>query len=361
MEHGVPADRVSEVRYTLDMTLPYNNLLATNGAHKQSFVWGNSLISASGNDNFYYLQDHLGSPIRLVGEDQSDTALAYDEFGVPLAGTGKDINQPFGFTGYQTDGVSGLYYAQARYYAPGLGRFSAEDIIHSDLNWYNYCYNNPVKYFDPLGLESYVYYDPDIFGEGTGKKFAESMKRDLDAKYGEGNAILVPTKTASGFTDSWNQMDDNGKIDTVVILAHSNPNVYDFDLSRNDIPDLNINAINNLDSQEIDRLILLGCNTAHSQVENNMAKAFESNNKVGIVIASDGTTTHYLDEKGIYHLSSISDEHWHQYASIVSDIVSNKATSGIESYLNIGFLKFASDLADAMGHKLTFNDLISCG
>ena len=77
--------------------------------------------------------------------------LAYDEFGVPLVGAGTNINQPFGFTGYQTDDMSGLYYAQARYYAPELGRFSAEDIIHSGLNWYLYCYGNPLAFVDLNG------------------------------------------------------------------------------------------------------------------------------------------------------------------------------------------------------------------
>lgn len=52
---------------------------------------------------------HLGTPIRLLGEEQSGTPLAYDEFGVPLVESGLNQNNPFGFTGYQADEVSGLY------------------------------------------------------------------------------------------------------------------------------------------------------------------------------------------------------------------------------------------------------------
>ena len=64
-------------RYTLDMTLPHNNLLISEilgeKNHKQSFVWGNELLSGkqamenndTGMDAFHYLYDHLGSPIRL--------------------------------------------------------------------------------------------------------------------------------------------------------------------------------------------------------------------------------------------------------------------------------------------------------
>ena len=93
----------------------------------------------------------MSSYIRLIGKNESD-ALAYDEFGVPLVGA-NNIHQPFGFTAYQTDDVSGLYYAQNRYYAPKLGVFAAEDPIKDQLNWYSYCAGNPIKFFDPDGLK----------------------------------------------------------------------------------------------------------------------------------------------------------------------------------------------------------------
>jgi len=155
---GIIPDPVSEVRYTLDMTLPYDNLLVTKGnpgTPDQSFVWGNSLISASGEDKFFYLQDHLGSPIRLMGEGETDTPLAYDEFGVPVVQAGQSDHKssnPFGFTGYQTDSISGMYFAQARYYQPSVGRFGAQDIVRDGLNWYSYCHSNPIGFVDKNGL-----------------------------------------------------------------------------------------------------------------------------------------------------------------------------------------------------------------
>jgi RHS repeat-associated protein len=141
-------DPARDIRYILDMTRPYDNLLMTQGTQNQSFVWGNDLIRASGDESCYYLQDHLGSPIRLM-DGGSDTKLAGDAFGLPLAydtfgahlaggagslspagdRSGKGPRNPFGFTGYQMDDVTGLYCAQARYYAPGAGRFTGEDII----------------------------------------------------------------------------------------------------------------------------------------------------------------------------------------------------------------------------------------
>ena len=139
------------MRYILDLTRPYDNLLMTEGAQNQSFVWGNELLSASGNESFHYLNDHLGSPIRLMGESETD-ALAYDEFGVALVGADKNLNQPFGFTGYQTGEVSGLYYAQARYFEPATSRFISEDYVRDGVNWYVHCYNNPLIFVDLDGL-----------------------------------------------------------------------------------------------------------------------------------------------------------------------------------------------------------------
>jgi len=150
---------MANTNYVLDMTRPYDNLLATQGVQTQTFIWGNNLLSAEGENigqTFYYLQDHLGSPIRLLGENNHDTAMSYDEFGVPEVTAG--VSQPFGYTSYQTDSVSGLYYAQARYYTPQIGRFTSEDLIKGftslpqSLNPYAYCWNQPVNYVDLDGM-----------------------------------------------------------------------------------------------------------------------------------------------------------------------------------------------------------------
>ena len=148
-------DPCREIRYILDATLPYDNLLMTQGAQEQCFTWGNGLISTTGDHSFCYAQDHLGSPIRLLGEGQSSIPLSYDEFGMPVADNmvnRQSVNNPFGFTGYQYDDISGLYYAQARYYQPALGRFGAEDPAKDRRNWYGYCNANPLTFCDPLGL-----------------------------------------------------------------------------------------------------------------------------------------------------------------------------------------------------------------
>jgi len=61
------------------------------------------------------------------------------------------------FTGQREDATIGLYFFNARYYDPALGRFiSADTVVPSpanpqDLNRYAYVRNNPLKYTDPSG------------------------------------------------------------------------------------------------------------------------------------------------------------------------------------------------------------------
>jgi RHS repeat-associated protein len=61
------------------------------------------------------------------------------------------------FTGQRPDGT-GLYYYNARYYDPTIGRFISPDTIIQSManpqcfNRYSYCLNNPLKYTDPSGF-----------------------------------------------------------------------------------------------------------------------------------------------------------------------------------------------------------------
>ncbi len=127
------------------------------------------------------LQDELGSTTKLIGEDGKTSAhYNYDEFGRPLSFKKFDQNWPgpdntFGYTGYQYDAAAGLYYAQARYYRPEIGRFISTDPWPGELtqpltlNPYPYVQNNPMIYTDPLGLMAFCQI-PDL-GEAWGRSF----------------------------------------------------------------------------------------------------------------------------------------------------------------------------------------------
>lgn len=55
------------------------------------------------------------------------------------------------FTGHTYDSVLELYFADARFYDANNRQWMSVDPVKSGLNWYQYCYSNPQKYFDPDG------------------------------------------------------------------------------------------------------------------------------------------------------------------------------------------------------------------
>jgi RHS repeat-associated protein len=79
----------------------------------------------------------------------------FDPYGNLLARGGAGESS-FGFTGEQTDD-NGLVYLRARYYQPGMGRFSQRDVWKGkhgrpqSLNPYTYAEGNPLLYVDPMG------------------------------------------------------------------------------------------------------------------------------------------------------------------------------------------------------------------
>lgn len=171
--HRTGRDRNGErERYLLDLTKGYNNLLGTeNGRQKQKFYWDSEVaaMDEEGRKSRYYLSDELGSPLRVLSDTGFGDSYRYDEFGRNIYIVEQEESrkryskqgesQPFGYTGYRYDEVSGTYFAQAREYRPETGRFTAEDLIKGNsaypetLNLYGYCRDNPVKYVDLNGRE----------------------------------------------------------------------------------------------------------------------------------------------------------------------------------------------------------------
>src|SRR6201999_1922096 len=85
----------------------------------------------------------------------TDNHLVYDAFGNILTQSDPFMEPRFGFTGYQYDGNTGLYYANARYYNANTGTFLVEDpkgFSAGQTNLYEYVGNNPLDFTDPTGM-----------------------------------------------------------------------------------------------------------------------------------------------------------------------------------------------------------------
>ncbi len=106
----------------------------------------------------YFHTDHLGSSNVIT--DSTGTVVEISEYtpygSFSPASPGPRVTS-HGFTGQRLDSSTGLYFYNARYYDPSLGRFTQPDSIvpaPSDpqaLNRYSYVRNNPINLTDPSG------------------------------------------------------------------------------------------------------------------------------------------------------------------------------------------------------------------
>ena len=128
-------------------------------------------------------------------------------------------------------------YAQARYYLPKIGRFAEEDsnkgngYLPESLNYYVYCYNNPLNFVDLNGC--YPVYLKYIVNKNNGKiewdkkneiatviingKTASfsTGSRIEDEVYG-GSAIIIKSNIYKGYLEP--QDYDNGKKESLMVV-----------------------------------------------------------------------------------------------------------------------------------------------
>ncbi len=121
-------------------------------------IYGTNLLARTvDGDKYYYMYNGHGDVTALLDTtNQVDATYYYDAFGNIVETTG-DVNNPIRYAGYQYDAETGHYYLNARYYDPKIARFLQEDTYRGSandplsLNLYAYCFNNPIRYFDPTG------------------------------------------------------------------------------------------------------------------------------------------------------------------------------------------------------------------
>ena len=340
---GQPADSMSTAvheDYLPDLTRPYHNLLSVtrnDGAPAQTFYWDGNAAAMEENGTFhYYLQDEMGSPVRVSGYDSTDTmadgehdatdtylTYGYDEFGNDLARTiGKELEeagipspytmqgegQPLGYTGYRYDTDSATYFAQAREYQPQTGRFCAQDVVAGNgavpvtLNRYGYCLGNPVSCIDYDGMKGYYFYDPLTYTgvDHNGKPYKVDMDKIVDADIKNLEEVYDTTiepiamnsqfnEDYTTFSDEWNKIADKGEhVDVIAIMTHANNDYFVTDSvmngdSRETTAEMYRGDIANLDDKNIDTLLLLGCSMgikdqlAGSKDRNNEGADFSNN------------------------------------------------------------------------------------
>jgi RHS repeat-associated protein len=122
---------------------------------------------------YHFIYDSNGNVGQLVDADSGSIVAQYEynPFGILLNSYGamkKDVN-PFRFSTKYYDMETGLYYYGYRYYSTNLGRWISRDPIEEEggLNLYAFVLNDPLNYFDLLGLQQPA---PEIYPQPTPKK-----------------------------------------------------------------------------------------------------------------------------------------------------------------------------------------------
>ncbi|MGE5581085.1 MAG: RHS repeat-associated core domain-containing protein, partial [Bacillota bacterium] len=118
----------------------------------------NGVVGGSGK-KFYYHNDHLGTALAITDEYGNKVVERdFAPFGEKIKTSDREEPYPDetedGFTGKDFDEDIGLYYYNARFYDPEIGRFISEDSVsdpYSNGNLYAYCAENPVNNIDPTG------------------------------------------------------------------------------------------------------------------------------------------------------------------------------------------------------------------
>lgn len=116
-------------------------------------------IKDSVNNSVLYYQSDNNKNITDIFDNLGNQVAhyEYDSFGNTIVSTGAyAASNPIRFSSEYYDSESDLVYYNYRYYSPKYGRWLNRDPQgeNGGLNLYAFCGNNPINYFDMLGLES---------------------------------------------------------------------------------------------------------------------------------------------------------------------------------------------------------------
>ena len=106
----------------------------------------------------------------MDGSQNAVVSYTYTDYGETAESQGGSFNNEIRFAGGVYDEITGLYYLNARFYDPAVGRFLNPDSYRGEpvdpqtLHLYVYCANNPVNLVDPTGYAAETVVDVVFLG-----------------------------------------------------------------------------------------------------------------------------------------------------------------------------------------------------
>ena len=161
----------------------------------------------SGYERLLYVHEDLQGNTRYYTKDngQSFAELTYDAWGMPES-PNKLLNNDHGnyvyatYTGHIFDTTLDIYFAEARFYDAQTRQWLAMDPIKDGGNWYQYCYSNPLRYWDPLGLAGFT-----LFGCTSSRV---GISADIEKFYANGGRTIDLMAYLIGDTMEYYEIDN---------------------------------------------------------------------------------------------------------------------------------------------------------
>lgn len=113
--------------------------------------------------------------------------------------------------GVKAFGEAGLYYFNARWYDPALGRFITEDPVKDGTNWYAYVGNDPLNHIDPTGLESADAAYSWVKSFEDAPDFKEPVDAPVTSKAGPREPLNTSQGESSPIHKGWDYASSNGE------------------------------------------------------------------------------------------------------------------------------------------------------
>ena len=166
--------------------------------------------SGGGYERLLYVHEDLQGNTRYYtkANGQSYAELAYDAWGMPES-PNKLLNNDHGnyvyatYTGHIFDTTLDIYFCEARFYDANTRTWLAMDPIKDGDNWYQYCYSNPLRYWDPTGLAPNNYFQTLMCGATSGTldilySMLSSLMQEASAMINEIIATITVTVASFG-------------------------------------------------------------------------------------------------------------------------------------------------------------------
>ncbi|MBI9074589.1 MAG: RHS domain-containing protein [Desulfatibacillum sp.] len=152
-----------------------NGTLIKSYGYRPDSTWTtNPLFMVQDSEYYYYQNDHLGTPQKLISFNGAVVwSAVYHAFGKAEVDASSTVVNNLRFAGQYFDAETGFHYNWNRYYDPQTGRYLKADPAHSlnpegigipflvpwlletpqDLHDYIYVGGDPINWFDSTGLE----------------------------------------------------------------------------------------------------------------------------------------------------------------------------------------------------------------